>query len=166
MYRRVPSEIAGSNLPSGKWKTRWPVRMSRPVVGVADVPPPEGDRRSRVELPGAESERGAAGARRPDAPSRVLTHRVHLSAVVAEVEDPVGQRGAALHGPGGPVTPANRSVRGAQRVHGAVLAAEVHVPLIEQRRGLAAAREVLHPARHAGARVDGRHATLGRAALT
>jgi hypothetical protein len=123
------------------------------AVVVAGVDPPVGHRGGRVELAGA-AEAGAERAALPDQPAALGVDRVHVAAVVADVEAAavVGRRRldrAAERG-----RPAHLALAGAERVEVAVFAAEVDGAADHDRRGLGPPRQRAFPDHPAGPRVQ------------
>src|SRR3954466_14517192 len=106
---------------------------------------------------------GAARTGVPDLFAGLLGDRVDLAAVGAEVELAVGERQAALDGAAGVELPLDRAVVDAHRVDGPVLGPEVHVVVIDDRRGLRPRRQVPRPRDLAAAGPD--RGDLARAAL-
>ena len=96
------------------------------------------DGRGRVEAPRA--------AARPHPPAVGRPHGLHAPAVVAEEQLAVGERRAALDRARRPVGPDHLAVVGVEAVERPVLRPEVDAPVVQQRRGLAAARQRPRPA--------------------
>src|SRR6185503_8860837 len=94
------------------------------AVVVAGVDAAEGDRRGRVELARA-AEAGAERAALPDQLAGPGVDRVHVAAVVADVEAAAGVGRCRLDRAAELGFPANLAAAGAERVEVAVLAAEV-----------------------------------------
>ncbi len=95
------------------------------AVGVAHVDAAVGHGGRGVEVAAAQAQPAAARALLPHQAAVARPDRVRAPAVVAEVEPPVGEREAALHGAVGPEAPADAPVARVHRVDRAVLRAEV-----------------------------------------
>ncbi len=145
-------DVAASRIGPGEGAVGGVVGVDAAVV-VAGVDAPVGDRRGRVELAGA-AEAGAERAALPDQFAALGVDRVHVAAVVADVESAVGIGRRRLHRAAQLGRPADLAAAGAHRDQLAVFAAEVDGPADHHRRGLGPARQRAFPDDRAGAGVQ------------
>ena len=135
------------------------------AVGVADVDPPVGDSRRRVERAAPEPEWPRPRLGSPDTLPVAGPDRVDAAAVVAEVEPAAAlvEGQAALHGAAGPVPPEDRAVVSVQGIDGAVLRPEVQLAAVHERRRLGATAQAPRPPGVAVVGRDRHHAASLRA---
>src|SRR5580704_1855653 len=136
-YTYAPVCTAQSSLPLAA-----SYAYTRPSVLAEHTP--VGHRGGRVKR--AAAHQPAVGATHPQPPPVALAHRLQVARVVAEIQHAVRQARARLHSARRVIGPNQVAVARVQRVHRAVLRSKEQLAFVEQRRGLAAARQVSRPA--------------------
>ncbi len=145
-------DVAAGRVGPGEFAVGDVVGVDAAVV-VAGVDAAVGDRGGRVELPRA-AEAGPERAALPEQLAGLGVDRVHVAAVVADVEVAavIGRR--RLHRAAELGRPADLAATGAHRDQLAVFAAEVNGAADHHRRGLGPARQRPFPDNRAGAGVE------------